>query len=75
MSVDDRLPEEGETVIICTVERNICTVDFESAELCKVNRAPYLWWIVEGGNAINGQDVTHWMKLPMPPAESEVSAC
>lgn len=39
---------------------------FRSSDVAFNNLLPYCWW-VSGGNALEGQDVTHWAELPNAP--------
>lgn len=54
ISVEDRLPETNDTVLVLHKNRHVCT----NAWLKKK------WWIDYGRNPI-----THWMPLPEPPKE------
>lgn len=39
---------------------------YRSSDVAFNNLLPYCWW-VSGGNALKGQDVTHWAELPNAP--------
>lgn len=39
---------------------------YRSSDVAFNNLLPYCWW-VSGGNALKGQDVTHWADLPNSP--------
>jgi len=73
ISVEERLPEFGETVLVWWLDRRVGFVDH--AILCKltspIGRHPAQWWpIYKRGHAdLSAWIVTHWMPLPEPPAE------
>lgn len=59
ISVNDRLPEEGEHVIACDKEKAVCEAMLSvDGKFC---------WSVFWGDWGDLMDVTHWMPLPEPP--------
>jgi hypothetical protein len=74
ISVKDRLPEDGETVI---VSDNVFGKDFSSVAWCAIGGINFMdndegvYWADVGTNEVFGADVTHWMPLPDPPRGNE----
>ena len=70
ISVEDRLPEDGELVLVLASGKpceNITLVDaYEMAEYSRDNNRG---WILETYPMWEDAKVTHWMPLPEPPAE------
>lgn len=58
ISTKDRMPEEGEWVIINTIDREVFEAFFESG-----------YWENDNSFWAKPNDVTHWMPLPEPPKE------
>ena len=71
ISVEERLPETGEAVLVLAFEENVrdysvvhLTYDDEDEEL-----EPNFWWVDEIDNWLPLESFTHWMELPEPPKE------
>lgn len=60
VSVDDRLPEKDETILVWV--GTMCT------RAC-VGKTPYgpAWYLIDKNCYLNWWSVTHWMPLPEPP--------
>lgn len=57
------LPHTGYVRVARSSIYRHCDVSFN-------NLCPYCWW-VSGGNALKGQDVTHWAELPNAPQHEQ----
>lgn len=57
------LPHAGYVRVARSSIYRPCDVSFN-------NLRPYCWW-VSGGNALKGQDVTHWAELPNAPQHEQ----
>ena len=58
--VSERLPENGDTVIVCdTREDYVNSFWYDHG-----------WWYNEG-HRVSLEEITHWMPLPEPPKEGE----
>ena len=63
ISVAERLPEEGVTVLVYSVG----SYEFFTAEYCP---STFNCWI-SSFYRFNSEDITHWMPLPEPPKTTE----
>lgn len=64
ISVNDRLPEEGEEVLVVLKSDRVF---YYIAELT-IN-APYPFWWSQDRGLFTLDEITHWMPLPEPPEE------
>ena len=63
ISVNDRLPEDGENVIACDKERAVCEAIYD--------KDGKFYWSGFWGDWCDVLEATHWMPLPEPPKEEE----
>ena len=61
--VTERLPEEGEIVLVCGSRKGIYTAEFR--------RSGEYHWFHKLNSKYHHCDPTHWMPLPEPPKEGE----
>jgi hypothetical protein len=66
ISVNDRLPEEDEDVLVMTAEGKFASGGMHVASLDEDGV-----WYPSHGDGWEFPDVTHWMPLPKPPESSE----
>ena len=84
ISVDDKLPTDTQKVLIAVRGSNIQCATFhkgktkeqvaETHMMCGSdeygnNLRPFRWYADGGPMSWFGQDVTHWMPLPVPPCK------
>lgn len=63
VSVEDRLPEKGENVLVYAIAKHIGVTKISIDKLEEGERRP-VWLYTHGWF-----EVTHWMPLPAPPAK------
>ena len=68
ISVKEKLPEEGQDVIIAIFDTAKKTYQMMSDSLT-FYRNKWVWWTNDPIG--NNQDITHWQPLPEPPKKEE----
>lgn len=67
VSVKDRLPDDGDTVLV--IGRKVGEMRFDIPRISEYSGGE--WWADSGDYLIcySGVEITHWMPMPEPPKE------
>ena len=65
----ERLPEDGDNVIVCTKSRNVAEAKYQAALGYDLD-FPAVWFLLNDyGNQYQTEEIVAWMPLPEPPKE------
>jgi hypothetical protein len=64
ISVEKRLPDEGEKVIVCQDGKKVCPIAVTYNNTRNFNKG---WWTIKIYESFPLENITHWQPLPEPP--------